>query len=411
MSETLIKVEDVSKKFCRDLKQSLWYGLQDMGSALWGRSHDHGARLRDGEFWAVENVSFELKRGECLGLIGRNGAGKTTLLRMLNGLITPDRGRIAMHGRVGAMIALGAGFNPILTGRENIYVNAALHGLKKSEVEARFDEIVAFSELGEFIETPVQNYSSGMQVRLGFSIASILEPDILLLDEVLAVGDIGFRAKCFNAIHRLLEQTAVIFVSHSMPQVSRTCTHAVVMERGRIAFQGNDVAAGIEAYYAQFPETDSQIAGSGLAQIRHVELEDEDGRRGVKRILHGSRLKIHIYLKIERQVAHPNIVVTFFNKESQVIAQCNSFFDGFAFQNTGDGLHCTIEVGQVDFNPGDYTLGITVTGDKLGEVLLKHLNILGFQVAGQFHGFAPLIISSQWSVDMQPVKEDIVDNE
>jgi hypothetical protein len=183
------------------------------------------------------------------------------------------------------------------------------------------------------------------------------------------------------------------------------------MERGRIAFQGNDVAAGIEAYYAKFPETDSQIAGSGRAQIRHVELEDEDGRRGTKRILHGSRLKIHIYIEIEKQVARPSIVVTFFNKESQVIAQCNSFFDGFVFHNTGDVLHCTIDAGPIDFNPGDYTLGITVTGAKLGEVLLKHLNILGFQVAGQFHGFAPIIISSQWSVDRQSVKEGYIDDE
>jgi lipopolysaccharide transport system ATP-binding protein len=250
MSEVLVKVEGVSKKFCRSLKRSLWYGVQDIcgdlnpfrgnGSpvtthALSDRNPrrplntngatesttsainfpimDHGQNdLRREEFWAVSDVSLELKRGECLGLIGRNGAGKTTLLKMLNGLIKPDVGRIEMRGRVGALIALGAGFNPVLTGRENIYVNGAVLGLTKREIDGKIDDIIDFAEIREFIDSPVQSYSSGMQVRLGFSIATALKPDILLLDEVLAVGDAAFRVKCFNRIYDLLETAAVIFV-------------------------------------------------------------------------------------------------------------------------------------------------------------------------------------------------------
>ena len=160
--------------------------------------------LRDGEFWAVNDVSFELRRGECLGLIGHNGAGKTTLLKMLNGLIKPDAGSITIRGRVGALIALGAGFNPILTGRENIYINGSVLGLSKKEIDGKIDEIIDFAEIGEFIDSPVQNYSSGMSVRLGFSIASSLSPDVLILDEVLAVGDIGFVIKCLNRVRQLL---------------------------------------------------------------------------------------------------------------------------------------------------------------------------------------------------------------
>ena len=171
--------------------------MQDIAAELLPGQRDleRHATVRPGEFWALDEVSFELRRGECLGLIGRNGAGKTTLLKMLNGLIKPDKVRIEIRGRVGALIALGAGFNPILTGRENIYVNAAVLGMSKAEVDQRIDEIIEFSEIRELIDYPVQTYSSGMTVRLGFSVAAILiKPDVLFLDEVLAV------------VHRMAEQ-------------------------------------------------------------------------------------------------------------------------------------------------------------------------------------------------------------
>lgn len=250
--DILIRAETVSKRFCRNLKQSLWYGLQDLGSELRGRRHQGGAglmrssadvALRPAEFWAVKDVSFEVKRGECMGLIGRNGAGKTTLLRMLIGLIKPDTGRIEMRGRVGALIALGAGFNPVLTGRENIYVNANLLGVTKSEIDEKIDGIVDFAEIGEFIDSPVQSYSSGMQVRLGFAVATTINPDILILDEVLAVGDVAFRAKCFQRIGEFAKSAAVIFVSHSPSQVSRICDDALLLKNGECDYRGPTSAA------------------------------------------------------------------------------------------------------------------------------------------------------------------------
>jgi ABC-type polysaccharide/polyol phosphate transport system ATPase subunit len=320
--EVLVRVEGVSKKFCRSLKKSLWYGVCDIASELnpFGRtaayansnqslttdgsdSHGYGTAggnqradseefleghsqaglqmdseklsairsanaasgslensssvliseiggekmadgrdregLRDGEFYAVKDVSFELRRGECLGLIGHNGAGKTTLLKMLNGLIKPDAGTITMRGRVGALIALGAGFNPILSGRENIYINGSVLGLTKKEIDEKIDEIIDFSEIREFIDAPVQTYSSGMTVRLGFAVATALDPDVLILDEVLAVGDGSFRHKCYQRIDSLRNRAAIIFVSHNMPDVGRICQSAVVMERGRTIFQGS----------------------------------------------------------------------------------------------------------------------------------------------------------------------------
>ena len=234
MSETLITVEGVSKKFCRSLRKSLWYGVQDLGREITGRRHGGNGELRPDEFWAVKDVSFELKRGECLGLIGRNGAGKTTLLRMLNGLIKPDTGRIEMRGRVGALIALGAGFNPILTGRENIHVNASVLGLSKHEIIAKIDEIIDFAEIREFIDMPVQSYSSGMAVRLGFAVASTLNPDILILDEVLAVGDANFRSKCWRRIGEMLQGAAVILVSHEAYAISRVCDRAILLDKGEV---------------------------------------------------------------------------------------------------------------------------------------------------------------------------------
>lgn len=245
-SEVLIQVSRASKRFCRDLKRSLWYGIQDTMGDLIGRdSSEQG--LRAGEFWALDDVSFQLRRGECLGLVGRNGAGKTTLLKMLNGLIKPDYGRIEMRGRVGALIALGAGFNPILTGRENIYVNGAVLGLSKKEIDSKLDEIISFAEIERFIDTPVQSYSSGMQVRLGFAVATALDPDVLLLDEILAVGDAAFRAKCYNRIARVRRHAALIFVSHNIEQIAQLCSSVLLLDAGQSMYFGPS-EKGIELY-------------------------------------------------------------------------------------------------------------------------------------------------------------------
>jgi ABC-type polysaccharide/polyol phosphate transport system ATPase subunit len=288
----LVRVEGVSKKFCRSLKKSLWYGVCDIAGELnpfarhGAGGMEHGVRgsasggsnplvtrlpeghlaeprftslvtpeardedLRDGEFYAVRDVSFELRRGECLGLIGHNGAGKTTLLKMLNGLIKPDSGKITMRGRVGALIALGAGFNPILTGRENIYINGSVLGLSKKEIDDKIDEIIEFAEIGEFIDSPVMNYSSGMNVRLGFSVAAnLINPDILILDEVLAVGDDHFRLKCLDRIGQMLASgVAGILVTHQMMNVERTCTRCNVMAHGRVVLATSDIPRAIQMY-------------------------------------------------------------------------------------------------------------------------------------------------------------------
>lgn len=237
MSERLIHCHNVGKKYCRSLAKGLWYGLCDIADEFLLRKAQHPMEpaLRNDEFWANSHITFEVRRGECLGLIGRNGAGKTTLLKMINGLIKPDTGEIQLRGTIGALIALGAGFNPILTARENIYVNAAVLGLSARQIAASFDEIVDFSGLREFLDMPLQSFSSGMKVRLGFAIASTIRPDVLIIDEVLAVGDADFRIKSGKRITELLcSGCAVILVSHDLSQIANLSTQTVWLDGGQV---------------------------------------------------------------------------------------------------------------------------------------------------------------------------------
>lgn len=238
-TELQLAVESVSKKFCRSLHRSLRYGLRDIAAELTGRSRQ-SETLRAGEFWALEDVSFHLRRGEALGLVGPNGAGKSTLLRIISGLIKLDTGSVRVRGRVAPLIALGAGFNPILTGRENIYINMSILGLSKKEIDAKFDEVVAFTDIGDAMEAPIQTYSSGMAARLGFACAVHTDPDVLLIDEVLSVGDVKFRMKCYRHLATLLERgTCFILVSHNPQTVHWVCPRAVYLSQGKVVAAGN----------------------------------------------------------------------------------------------------------------------------------------------------------------------------
>jgi lipopolysaccharide transport system ATP-binding protein len=236
--EVAISVEQVSKKFCRDLKQSLFYGVQDIATDLVGGKRKSDT-LRSGEFWALKDVSFQLRRGEALGLVGANGAGKSTLLRIISGLIKPDTGCVRVKGRVAPLIALGAGFNPILTGRENIYANMSILGLSTQAIKKRFDEVVDFAEIWDAIDAPVQTYSSGMAARLGFACAIYTEPEILLIDEVLAVGDIKFKMKCHQKLAKLRQNgTAFVLVSHNPHSVLNICNSSIYLLKGQLILSG-----------------------------------------------------------------------------------------------------------------------------------------------------------------------------
>jgi lipopolysaccharide transport system ATP-binding protein len=414
-SEVLIRAENVSKIFCRDLKKSLLYGLKDSAKDLIGGSRKDNAanerQLRNAEFWANKGVSFELRRGECLGLIGHNGAGKTTLLKILTGLIKPDTGRVEMHGRVGALIALGSGFNPILTGRENIYINGSVLGFSKKQIDGKLDDIIDFAEIREFIDAPVQTYSSGMQVRLGFSVASSLNPDILIIDEVLAVGDLGFRVKCLNRIHELLETTAVIFVSHSMPFVSRICTHAILLKNGQVELQSDSVPKVIDRYHEEFDTGEYKSVGSGKAQVLGVEvigdnradvqrIEVEEDRNGQKKnIPFDGSLNIRFDLLMESSVDEFSIRLIVWNQDQRpVLHVTDSDYNDPIWKNQNCLMNLSIEISNLVLTTGMHAVSIVVIEQGTGKILTRLDNAVRFIVAHHMSTGADVFIRGEWEM-------------
>ena len=268
MSETVIHVQDLSKKYVlgsnkngdglrhviQDFVTSPYRWLKQSASGKGGVAGSAPSlESRNGHaapsFWALQNVSFEVKRGEVVGIIGRNGAGKSTLLKILSQITEPTGGSVAITGRVASLLEVGTGFHPELTGRENIFLNGAILGMRRSEIRRKFDEIVAFAEVEKFLDTPVKRYSSGMYVRLAFAVAAHLEPEILIVDEVLAVGDVEFQKKCIGKMKNVSRGgRTVLFVSHNMAAVSALCTSALTMRDGNIIAAGS-VASCLESYF------------------------------------------------------------------------------------------------------------------------------------------------------------------
>ena len=383
MGESLVIVEGLSKKFCRSLKKSLWYGIQDIRNELLGRRHGTDGALRSDEFWAVKDISFEIKRGECLGLIGHNGAGKTTLLRMLNGLVRPDQGRIEIRGKVGALIALGAGFNPILTGRENIYVNAAVLGMSKQYVDTKIDEIIDFAENREFIDSPVQSYSSGMTVRLGFAIAAVLiEPDILFLDEVLAVGDVSFAIKCMNTIRQMTGNAAVVFVSHNMQYISAFCTRVIVMDHGTMLMDSSNPSEGINQYYGLVKHK-RQTSGTGEAEIISVELmvNNQYVESAEPIIQHGAELGFRIRLRIDSNRTGANIVVNIMDMAMNAVVTMPMYNTegNLSLFPTGE-LKLEIPIGKVELAAGKYSVTMAVIDSETKTVLARVQGLSPFRI-------------------------------
>lgn len=386
--EVLVKVEGLSKKFCKDLKMSLWYGVKDVISGI--RKSNDKISLRPKEFWAVKDVSFELRRGECLGLIGHNGAGKSTLLKILNGLINPDEGKVTIKGRVGALIELGAGFNPILSGRENIFINGAILGFSRKEIDQKLDEIIAFAELKDFIDMPVQHYSSGMKVRLGFAVAAQMEPDVLIIDEVLAVGDVSFRAKCYERISQLMKKCCIILVTHSMPQVSKICTRAILMHKGAIIKQGNNGQV-IEAYYDDNAvDNDFTILHEKYCTLKYFKPETSE--------LSGKQehFKIKIGINSERELSNVELNLVIMSRELIPVCQGSSKFTG---QNIllNKGLNeFTYNIQGLHLNTGIYNFALTIDDRDTAQKYLWLQNLNPIKVINDFTGVSPVVLSGKW---------------
>jgi len=396
-NEVLISVENLSKKFCKDLKTSLWYGVKDLASGLSGNKNDR--ELRPKEFWAVKDISFELRRGECLGLIGHNGAGKSTLLKILNGLINPDAGKVTIKGRVGALIELGAGFNPILSGRENIYNNGAILGFTRKEIDSKVEEIIDFAEIREFIDMPVQNYSSGMKVRLGFAVAAQMEPDVLIIDEVLAVGDLGFVLKCFKQIDTILPNTAIVFVSHSMPMVSRICNQVILMEKGKAIFQGDNVSKAIDLYYTRFADNESNVVfDDGSLELLNIEMIDSRSNNKIKEIYWGQDLKLFFEFKKKVENLKPMAFrVIFFDKEQRPIAELETNKNESNLSYNENEISFYLTHRNLQMSKGVYSIRIVVNNILNKEPVLTINDVLTIQVIHEDESWVPFLLKSSFA--------------
>jgi len=291
MSNAVIQVENLSKCYSLGHQRARGDGLRHSVEAAlrnprqWLRSRKQAMLNEHEEFWALKGISFEVKPGEVVGIIGRNGAGKSTLLKILSRITEPTTGRITLDGRVASLLEVGTGFHAELTGRENIFLNGAILGMNKAEIKRKFDEIVAFSEVEKFLDTPVKRYSSGMYVRLAFAVAAHLEPEILIVDEVLAVGDAGFQKKCLGKIQDVSSHgRTVLFVSHSMPTILRLCQRVILLQRGTLVGDGpaeamtrQYMSSGSDRAAERVWPTPDQAPGDAVARLHAVRVRNVRG--------------------------------------------------------------------------------------------------------------------------------------
>jgi lipopolysaccharide transport system ATP-binding protein len=387
MSDIAIRVENLSKRYRIGARQKRANTLRETLGNLAASPFDYLRHTLRGPteeeiIWALKDVSFEVKRGEVVGIIGRNGAGKTTLLKVLSRITEPTEGRAELNGRVASLLAVGTGFHPELTGRENIYLNGAILGMKRAEIDRKFDEIVAFAEIEKFMDTPVKRYSSGMYVRLAFAVAAHLEPEILLVDEVLAVGDAAFQKKCLGKMGDVArEGRTVLFVSHNMIAIRRLCERVIWLDKGIIAALGDAgrvvgdyLESGTLAIFERIWNDPNTAPGTDMVRLHHVSIEpmDEEENELIT-------VKTPIRLNAAFWNYLPNAVLNF----SVVLSN----LDGTVIFNTGSRGH-SFPRGLVwgsfvipgDFlNDGTYIVRLLLVKDET-RILLDMDNLLLFEV-------------------------------
>lgn len=390
-NDVVLSLNGVSKKFCRDFKRSLLYGMQDISQEVLAIRNDKNNNLRRQEFWALQDVSFDLHRGDALGLIGKNGSGKSTLLRIIAGLIKPDIGSVEVYGRVAPLIALGAGFNPVLTGRENIYANMSILGLKRTEIDERFEEVVEFAELANAIDSPVRSYSSGMAARLGFSCAVHTSSEILLIDEVLSVGDIRFRAKCSRRLARLRDQGAsFILVSHNSQSILSICEKAIYLQYGKVLGKGSaeqvienyesnlfasDLNASIDSKLKLKPKAESESTGLDITEVFFV----DSSSKIVDFIETGKPISLTVTVNAKNQ--YDDIFIRFIIREisgeGDIALTISNQSDDRPFQIPIGKSELSIQMPYVGLKPALYTAKIII---KQG-----NMNVLDGVESFKFH--------------------------
>lgn len=369
-----ITLDNVSKKYCKNIRDAMVYGMTDIGRNLVGL-RSCGDKLRKNEFWAVNNVSFEVKRGETLGVIGPNGSGKTTILKMLNGIFWPDKGKITVKGKVGALIAVGAGFHPQLSGRENIYINGAILGMSRREIDKKFDAIVDFADIGDFLDTPVRNYSSGMYVRLGFAIAVHSESEILLIDEILSVGDMGFQAKCMNKMKEIEDKgVTMIFISHNLNSVQLLCDRTVYLNKGVIQYAGATVDV-INAFKKDALE-DSKVSINGVRfGTREIEIKDVEifgnGNQRKDAFVRGEPFNVRIVFDAKKRFQSPEFSVAVVTDRGVEVSNASTRDHNVKIDSINGHGEIIYRIEALPFNVGRYWLSVSCY-DETGHVAFDH---------------------------------------
>lgn len=404
--DNTIEVRNVSKSFKVYL---------DKGHTI--KDHVVSSRRRRYEKREVlKDISFCVRQGEAVGLIGRNGCGKSTTLKLLTRIMYPDSGTIEMKGRVSSLIELGAGFHPDMSGKENIYINASIFGLNKKEIDDRLDDIIAFSELEAFIDNPVRTYSSGMYMRLAFAVAINVDADILLIDEILAVGDVNFQAKCFNKLREIKNSgTTIVIVSHSMGQIEQICDRSIWINDGRIALEGipkdvhleymdymngnkRDLAAREYKRESEKKRDEENRYGDGRVRFRKLELEDETGNcRTV--FANGDNIVLRMSYVVNQQVEDADFGIGVFRSDGLQCYGTNTRIDRLQrFDLVKDGELC-VTLGDVKLLPGEYWIDVAIEAPG-GAPVDYYKKALKFQMSAVTGDIGVSRIAHSWGLDV-----------
>ncbi len=403
MSDSIISVENLSKRYHIGRQSDRGDGLRHIMEQavrapfrmLSGKGRGDNAKTE--EFWAVNDVSLEIKRGDMLGIVGRNGAGKSTFLKLLSRITEPTKGKISLRGRVASLLEVGTGFHPELTGRENIFLNGAILGMSRVEIKRKFDEITAFAEIDKFLDTPVKRYSSGMYVRLAFAVAAHLEPEILIVDEVLAVGDAEFQKKCLGKMEDVStkEGRTVILVSHQMPAIQNLCNRCVMMERGRLIMDGTTEEV-VNAYMSKGTElaqdglTDrTDRAGKGDVRVTSIDLRDEDGNIIHEAIAGNNTILSLGYSVKEGQTLNDCIVCVEVCKDlKKFFALSSALVDRRKLQLSGEG-RIDFLVPDWPLSGGRYQVNIYIESDRQTQDFLNDASVIDV-IDGDYYGSGKL---------------------
>jgi homopolymeric O-antigen transport system ATP-binding protein len=383
MSGVVVEFDHVWKKF---RKGEIHDSLRDLIPAVTRSffSSNHKQELDEQEFWALRDVSFQIKRGEVLGIIGPNGAGKSTILKLLSKILVPNKGRIAVKGRLSALIEVGAGFHPDLTGRENIYLNGTILGMKKQEIDRKLDEIIAFSGIEEFIDTPVKRYSSGMYARLGFSVAAHVSTEVLLVDEVLAVGDAEFQKKCLNKMDEASSGgRTVVFISHNLGAVQTLCPRAIELRRGQVAGEGPTQKV-VQEYLSQLTSSTGNAFGAnphrtGDGRIRFVGARIlADNGQASSSLISGRSATFEFEYENPYEIENANVNLTIYNHCGIAAVNMDMVLTNFTPKGLGKKGKFRCCVPNLPLPTGTYRVAVMVTA--LGRTADHISNALAFDV-------------------------------